>query len=148
MLASRSLLLAPVEGFVQSFFCHSGLTRKLIMLFWPILVHFWCSVAVLHSILVVTLVTLKKVQKIQKKFLRKSKISKKRKITRKSNKMSQISTQWRECYIMNLSIIHQVPVKHKESKILCGKLGAMKITPNDCLHQDYLTTNLGSASDC
>ena len=30
---------------------------------------------------------------------------------------------------------------------MCGKLGAMKITPNDCLHQEYLTINLGSTSN-
>ena len=61
--------------------------------------------------------------------------------------MSQISTEWRECSIMTLSTIHWVPVKGKGSKILCCKLGAMKITPSDCLHQEYLTINLGSTSD-
>ena len=61
--------------------------------------------------------------------------------------MSQISTEWRECSIMTLSTIHWVPVQDKGSKILCGKLGAMKITPSDCLHQEYLTINLGSTSD-
>ena len=49
---------------------------------------------------------------------------------------------------MTLSTIHWVPVQDKGSKILCGKLGAMKITPRDCLHQEYLTINLGSTSDC
>ena len=49
---------------------------------------------------------------------------------------------------MTLSTIHWVPVQDKGSKILCCKLGAMKITPSDCLHQEYLTINLGSTSDC
>ena len=62
--------------------------------------------------------------------------------------MSQISTEWRECSIMTLSTIYWVPVQDKGSKILCGKLGAMKITPSDCLHQEYLTINLGSTSNC
>ena len=48
---------------------------------------------------------------------------------------------------MTLSPIHWVPVQDKGSKILCVKLGAMKITPSDCLHQEYLTINLGSTSD-
>ena len=61
--------------------------------------------------------------------------------------ISQISTEWRECSIMTLSTIHWVPVQDKGSKILCGKSGAMKITPSDCLHQEYLTINLGSTSD-
>ena len=61
--------------------------------------------------------------------------------------MSQISTEWRECSIMTLSTIHWVPVQDKGSKILCGKLGAMKINQSDCLHQEYLTINLGSTSD-
>ena len=62
--------------------------------------------------------------------------------------MSQISTEWRESSIMTLSTIHWVPVQDKGSKLLCLKLGALKITPNDCLHQEYLTINLGSTSDC
>ena len=49
---------------------------------------------------------------------------------------------------MTLSPIHWVPVQDKWSKILCVKLGAMKITPRDCLHQEYLTINLRSTSDC
>ena len=61
--------------------------------------------------------------------------------------MSQLSTNWRECSIKTLSTIHWVPVQDKGSKILCGKLGAKKITPSDCLHQEYLTINLGSAND-
>ena len=61
--------------------------------------------------------------------------------------MSQISTEWRECPVMTLSTIHWIPVQDKGSKILCGKLGAMQITPSDCLHQEYLTINLGSTSD-
>jgi hypothetical protein len=43
--------------------------------------------------------------------------------------------------------IHWVLVQDKGSKILCGELGAVKITPSDCLHQEYLTINLGSTSD-
>ena len=62
--------------------------------------------------------------------------------------ISQISTECRECSIMTLSTIHWVPVQYKGSKILCRKLGAMKINPSDCLHQEYLTNNLGSTSDC
>ena len=62
--------------------------------------------------------------------------------------MSQKSTEWRECFIMTLSTIHWVPVEDKGSKILRGKLGAMKITLSDCLHQEYLTINLGITSDC
>ena len=61
--------------------------------------------------------------------------------------MSQISTEWRECSSMTLSTIHWVPVQDKGSKILCVKLGAMKVTPSDPLHQEYLTINLGSTSD-
>ena len=53
-------------------------------------------------------------------------------------RMSQISTYWRECSIVTLSTSHWVSVQDKGSKILCGKLGALKITPNDCLHQEYL----------
>ena len=62
--------------------------------------------------------------------------------------MSQISTEWRECSIMTLLTIHWVPVQDKGSKILCVKFGTMKITPSDCLHQEYLTIYLGSTSDC
>ena len=62
--------------------------------------------------------------------------------------MSQISTEWRECSITTLSISHWVSVQDNGSKLLCGKLGALKITPNDCLHKEYLTINLGSPSDC
>ena len=61
--------------------------------------------------------------------------------------MPQISTECRECSIMTLSTSHWVSVHDKGSKILCGKFGALKITPNDCLHQEYLTINLGSTSD-
>ena len=43
--------------------------------------------------------------------------------------------------------IHWVPVQYKGSKILCVKLGAMKVTPSDPLHQEYLTINLGNTSD-
>ena len=43
--------------------------------------------------------------------------------------------------------IHWVPVQDKGSKILCVKLGAMKVTPSDPLHQEYLTINPGSTSD-
>ena len=46
-----------------------------------------------------------------------------------------------------LSPIHWVPVQDKGLKILCVKLGAMKVTPSDPLHQGYLTINLGSTSD-
>ena len=45
---------------------------------------------------------------------------------------------------MTLSTSHWVSVQDERSKILCGKIGALKITPNDCLHQEYLTINLGS----
>ena len=48
---------------------------------------------------------------------------------------------------MTLSSIHWVPVQDKGSKILCVKLGAMKVTQSDPLHQEYLTINLGSTSD-
>ena len=56
---------------------------------------------------------------------------------------------WRveNLFIMTLSPIHWVPVQYKGSKILCVKLGAMKITPSDPLHQEYLTINLGNTSD-
>ena len=62
-------------------------------------------------------------------------------------RMSLISTEWRECSIMTLSTSHCVSVQDKGPKILCGKLGALKITPNDCLHQEYLTINLETTSD-
>ena len=61
--------------------------------------------------------------------------------------MSQISKGLRECYIMTLSTTHWVPVQVKGSKILCGKLETMKITPSDCPGQEYLTINLGSTRD-
>ena len=48
---------------------------------------------------------------------------------------------------MTLTLIHWVPVQDIGSKILCEKLGTVKITPSDCLHQEYLTINLGSTSD-
>ena len=48
---------------------------------------------------------------------------------------------------MTLSPIHWVPVQDKGLKILSVKLGAMKVTPSDPLHQEYLTINLGSTSD-
>ena len=48
---------------------------------------------------------------------------------------------------MTLSPIHWVPVQDKGSKILCVKLGAMKVTPSDPLHQEYLTINFGSDSE-
>ena len=48
---------------------------------------------------------------------------------------------------MTLSPINWVPVQDKRSKILCGKLWALKITQSDCLHQEYPTINLGSTSD-
>ena len=49
--------------------------------------------------------------------------------------------------MMTLSPIHWVPVQDKGPKMLCVKLGAMKVTPSDPLHQEYLTINLGSTSD-
>ena len=55
---------------------------------------------------------------------------------------------WRDLFIISLSSIHWVPVQDKGSKILCVKLGTMKVTPSDPLHQGYLTINLGSISDC
>ena len=48
---------------------------------------------------------------------------------------------------MTLSPIHWVPVQDKGPKILCVKLGAMKVTPSDPLHQEYLTINFGSTND-
>ena len=62
-------------------------------------------------------------------------------------RMSGKCGEWRDLFIMTLSPIHWVPVQDKESKILCVKLGARKITPNDPLHQEYLTINLGNTSD-
>ena len=38
-------------------------------------------------------------------------------------------------------------MQDKGSKILCVKFGAMKIIPNDRLHQEHLTNNLGITSD-
>ena len=52
------LLLAPVEGFNQGFFCPWGKKKSLIMLFWPIFGNFWCPV--------VTLATLKEIPKNKK----------------------------------------------------------------------------------
>ena len=60
---------------------------------------------------------------------------------------SQISREWRECSIMTLATIHWVLVQVKGSKILCVKKGAMKITPRDRIHQEYLTINIWSTSD-
>ena len=62
-------------------------------------------------------------------------------------RMSGKCGEWRDLFIMTLSLIHWVPVQDKGSKILCVKLGAKKVTPSDPLHQEYLTTNLGSTSD-
>ena len=62
-------------------------------------------------------------------------------------RMFRKCVEWRDLFIMTLSPIHWVPVQDKGSKILCVKLGAMKITPSDPLHQEYLTINLGSTSD-
>ena len=45
---------------------------------------------------------------------------------------------------MTLSTSHWVSVQDKGSDILCRKLGALEITPSDCLHQEYLTINLGT----
>ena len=39
------------------------------------------------------------------------------------------------------------PSARKKKKILCVKLGAMKVTPIDPLHQEYLTINLGITND-
>ena len=58
-------------------------------------------------------------------------------------RMSGKCGAWRDLLLMTLSPIYWVPVQHKESMILCVKLGAMKITPSDCLLQDYLTINGG-----
>ena len=62
-------------------------------------------------------------------------------------RMSEKCGEWRDYFIITLSPIHWVPVQDKGSKILCGKLEAAKIGPSDCLHQEYLTINLGSTSD-
>ena len=62
-------------------------------------------------------------------------------------RMSGKCGEWRYYFIMTLSPINWVPVQDKGSKILCVKLGAMKVTPSDPLHQEYLTINLGSTSD-
>jgi hypothetical protein len=48
---------------------------------------------------------------------------------------------------MTLSPIHWVPVQDKGSKIPCVKFGAMNIIQSDCLHQEYLTMDLGNTSD-
>ena len=40
---------------------------------------------------------------------------------------------------MTLSTSHWVSLQDEGSNILCGKEGALKITPNDCLNQKYLT---------
>ena len=50
-------------------------------------------------------------------------------------------------FFMTLSPIQWVPVQDKGSKIPCVKFWAMKIIPSDCLHQEYLTINLGNTSD-
>ena len=55
--------------------------------------------------------------------------------------------KWKDYFIMILSPIHWVPVQNKGSKILCVKLGVMKVTPSYPLHPEYLTINLGSTSD-
>ena len=62
-------------------------------------------------------------------------------------RMSGKCGEWRDYFIMTLTTIHWVPVQDKGSKILSVKLGAMKVTPSDPLHQEYLTINLGSTSD-
>ena len=62
-------------------------------------------------------------------------------------RMSMKCGEWRDQFIMTLSPIHWVPVQDKGSKILCVKLGAIKVISSDPLHQDYLTINLGSTSD-
>ena len=62
-------------------------------------------------------------------------------------RMSGKCGEWRGYFIMTLSPTHWVPVQDKGSKILCVKLGAMKVTPSDPLHQEYLTIKLGSTSD-
>ena len=58
-------------------------------------------------------------------------------------RMSGKCGEWRDLFIMTLSLIHWVPVQDKGSKILCVKLGPMKITQSDPLHQEYLTIILG-----
>ena len=54
-------------------------------------------------------------------------------------RMSGKCEEWRNVksgeFIMTLSPIYWVPVQDKGSKILCVKLGAMKFTPSDPLHQ-------------
>ena len=62
-------------------------------------------------------------------------------------RMSGKCGEWRDLFIKTLSPIHWVSVQDKGSKILCVKLGAMKITPSGPLHQEYLTINLGNTSD-
>ena len=49
-------------------------------------------------------------------------------------RMSGKCGEWRDYFIMTLSPIHWVPVQDKGSKIYCGKLGAMKVTPSDPLY--------------
>ena len=62
-------------------------------------------------------------------------------------RMSKKCGERRDYFIMTLSPIHLVPVQDKGLKVLSGKLGAVKITPSDRLHQEYLTINLGSTDD-
>ena len=50
--------------------------------------------------------------------------------------------KWRDQFIATLS-----PINWVGSKIPCKKLGAMQIAPNDCLHQEYLSINIGITSD-
>ena len=63
------------------------------------------------------------------------------------SRMSGKCGEWRDSFIMTLSPIHWVPVQDKGSKILCVKLGAMKVTPRDPLHQEYLIINIENTSD-
>ena len=42
-----------------------------------------------------------------------------------------------------LNIVHAQTAAQQQ----CVKLGALKVTPSDPLHQEYLTINLGSTSD-
>ena len=41
MARYADLLLAPAEGFGRGFFLPFGQKRELVMLFWPMLDHFW-----------------------------------------------------------------------------------------------------------
>ena len=61
--------------------------------------------------------------------------------------MSQICGEGRDIFIRILSPIKRVPVQDQGSKVPCVKFGAMKIIPSDCLHQEYLTIDLGNNSD-